>query len=170
MGVSPVQGSKVVRKRDERVSLSRSPECWRQTGKDRGRTGSLKCQVGKKKNSSGLPSQAITFVTRRECTSRYIQDIFWINLWNTVWKHCGDRWCFSMVACWGILFSFYPVSFLEFYCKTRDHRQVDLNQYLVIFHNKTNAAKKGSLVTPSMVAAGWGGGMVVQSIRDISQD
>lgn len=52
----------------------------------------------------------------------------------------------------------------------QDHRQADLNQYLVIFHNKTNTAKKGSLGTPSMVAVGWGGGMVVESIRDISQD
>lgn len=52
----------------------------------------------------------------------------------------------------------------------QNHRRVDLNQYLVIFHNKTNTAKKGSLVTPRMVAVGWGGGRVVESIRDISQD
>lgn len=74
-----------------------------------------------------VPFKLQHFVTQRECTSRYIQDIFWINLWNAVWKHCGDRvfvlFFFFWVACWGILFPFYPISFPEFYCETFKERR-----------------------------------------------
>lgn len=122
---------------------------------------------GKKKNCSGLPSQATTFITQRECTSRYIRDIFFTVETGGVflWLH-AEAYCFPSTQFLSLNFTVKRSGKGDL----QDHGQVDLNQYLVIFHNKTNTAKKGSRVTLSMVAVGWGGGLVVESIRDISQD